>query len=151
MLRCVTARAGSVLDDGPLLAEKRKPQSSNSSRSGGNPHAPLQGVHDVKSPHDNAMSKPAGGYKPPLNPAALAITASSVPGPPPAPPVQVLYAVYECLAPTHDIHEYLMAEHNTLAKHLSRSWYVRHTVNECDLLQSGCILPGRLYALHQTE
>lgn len=95
MLRCVTARAGSVLDDGPILAEKqRKPQSSNNSRSSTNPHAPLLGGDDAKSPHDSAMSKPAGGYKPPMNPAALAITASSVPAPPPAPPVQVPYAVH---------------------------------------------------------
>ena len=95
MLRCVTARAGSVLDDGPLLAEKqRKPQSSNSSRSSLNPHAPQQGVNDTTSPHDSAMSKPAGAYKPPMNPTALAITASSVPAPPPAPPVQVPRAVH---------------------------------------------------------
>lgn len=89
MLRCVTAGAGSVLDDSPILAEKpRKATSREGSRSGGkNPHAPLQSVRETKSPHDSAMSKPAGGYKPPPNPAAVAITASSVP--PPQPPAQV--------------------------------------------------------------
>lgn len=91
MLRCVTARAGSVLDDGPILPEKnRKAPASGGGRSGAaTPHAPGQSLRDAHGGkgHDGAMSKPAAGYKPPASPATVAITATSAP--PPQPPAQV--------------------------------------------------------------